>query len=89
MIVSPTSTSVTADFAPMEMRGRYMSMLGLTWSLGFGVGPVLGGLVSDSIAPQALWPVMACAALAGAIVYLVMGRFTTVRATRTAVTPAD
>lgn len=79
MIVSPTSNSVTADLAPVEMRGRYMSVLGLTWSLGFGVGPFLGGLVSDSVAPRALWPAMASAALVGALIYLVLARFATVR----------
>ena len=75
MIVSPTATSVTADLAPADMRGRYMSVLGLTWSLGFGLGPVLGGIVSDQIAPRALWPAMASAALAGGVIYLLLARF--------------
>ncbi|MBI4788021.1 MAG: MFS transporter [Chloroflexi bacterium] len=89
MIISPTATSVTADLAPADMRGRYMSVLGLTWTLGFGLGPVLGGIVSDQIAPRALWPAMASAALAGGIAYLVLARFLATREPRAVITPAD
>lgn len=74
MIVVPTSTAITADLAPANMRGRYMSVLGLTWSLGLGVGPFLGGLVSDQIAPRALWPIMGSAALVGAAIYISLAR---------------
>jgi MFS family permease len=87
MIIVPTASAVTADLAPAEMRGRYMSVLGLTWSVGMGVGPVLGGLASDLIAPRALWPIMASAALAGGLVYLTLSRFISPRA-RKAVSPA-
>lgn len=80
MIVVPSATAVTADLAPQAMRGRYMSVLGLTWSLGFGLGPVLGGIISDQLAPRALWPLMGSAALAGAVVYLAMTRWVSARA---------
>ncbi len=85
MIVVPTSTAVTADLAPANMRGRYMSVLGLTWTIGMGLGPFLGGLVSDHIAPRALWPIMASAALAGALVYLLLARLVPVRAAQAVV----
>lgn len=88
MIVVPTATAVTADLAPQAMRGRYMSVLGLTWSLGFGLGPVLGGIISDQLAPRALWPLMGSAALAGALIYLVMTRWVPARAP-SPVTPAE
>lgn len=55
MIVIPTSTAFTANLAPPEMRGRYMSVLGLTWQVGFGIGPVLGGFLNDHVAPVAIW----------------------------------
>lgn len=89
MITVPTATAVTADLAPAQMRGRYMSVLGLTWNLGFGVGPVLGGLVSDQIAPRALWPVMGSAALAGALVFLVLQRVVSPRLRSSPATPAE
>ena len=55
MILVPTGTTVTANMAPIDMRGRYMGIYGLTWSIGIGVGPVIGGYLSDQIAPVAIW----------------------------------
>jgi len=55
MIMIPTSTALTANLAPPDMRGRYMSVYGLTWGIGFGVGPVIGGLLNDRLAPVAIW----------------------------------
>jgi len=55
LIVVPTSSTLTADLAPPEMRGRYMSIYSLTHSLGIGIGPVIGGLLNDRLAPVAIW----------------------------------
>jgi MFS family permease len=55
MIMIPTSTALTANLAPPQMRGRYMGIYGLTWSIGFGIGPVLGGYLNDNLAPVAIW----------------------------------
>ncbi len=74
MILVPTSTAITADFAPPEMRGRYMGMLGLTWSIGFGIGPTLGGLIGDHIGPTAMWWITAFSGVAAAIVFIALAR---------------
>lgn len=55
LIIVPTSSTYVANIAPADMRGRYMSIYGLTWSFGQGVGPVLGGLLNDNFGPQAIW----------------------------------
>jgi len=55
MIMMPTSTTLTANLAPPTMRGRYMSVYGLTWGVALAVGPVLGGLLGDWLAPVAIW----------------------------------
>ena len=55
LIVVPTSTSLAASLAPVDMRGRYMSIYWLAWSISHGLGPVIGGLLNDHIAPQAIW----------------------------------
>ncbi len=55
LIAMPTSTALTADLAPAEMRGRYMSLYSLTFGIGVGIGPVIGGLLNDNLAPQAIW----------------------------------
>jgi MFS family permease len=55
LIMAPTSTTLTAALAPPDMRGRYMGVYALTWGVSFGIGPVLGGILSDQIAPVAIW----------------------------------
>ncbi len=55
MILVPTGTTLTANLAPADQRGRYMGVYSLTWSLGIGIGPAIGGFLSDQIAPVAIW----------------------------------
>jgi MFS family permease len=55
LIMIPTSTALTANLAPPDMRGRYMGMYGLTWGVAMGIGPVLGGALNDHVAPVAIW----------------------------------
>jgi MFS family permease len=55
MVVSPFQQSLVAGFAPEEMRGRYMAVSGLTWSIAFTVGPYFAGLILDSSNPNLLW----------------------------------
>lgn len=55
LMLMPTSTTYTANLAPTDMRGRYMSIYGLTWNAAYGIGPLLGGLLSDHIGPSATW----------------------------------
>jgi MFS family permease len=55
LILMPTSSSYVASLAPPDMRGRYMSVAGLTWSAAVGIAPVLGGFLNDNIAPVATW----------------------------------
>jgi len=55
MIMVPTASTLTANLAPPTMRGRYMSIYGLTWGVAFGFGPVIGGYLNDHVAPVAIW----------------------------------
>jgi MFS family permease len=55
LILIPTSTTYTANLAPPEMRGRYMSIYTLTWGIGTGIGPILGGFLNDNISPTSIW----------------------------------
>jgi MFS family permease len=82
MLLTPNATSLAADLAPSDLRGRYMGMLGLAWNFGFGGGPLLGGLIVDRLAPRALWPIMGSLAIVVASVYLLLGRSTSGRETR-------
>jgi MFS family permease len=55
MVVSPFQQSLVASFAPENMRGRYMAVSGLSWSISFTVGPYFAGLILDSANPSLLW----------------------------------
>jgi MFS family permease len=55
MLLVPTATTLTANLAPPDMRGRYMGVYSLTWGAAFGIGPVMGGLLNDQLAPVAMW----------------------------------
>ncbi len=55
MILVPTGTTYVANRAPADMRGRYMSLYGLTWSVARGIGPAYGGLLNDNLGPKFIW----------------------------------
>jgi MFS family permease len=55
MVVSPFQQSVVASFAPEHMRGRYMAVSGLSWSVAFTVGPYFAGVILESANPNLLW----------------------------------
>lgn len=55
MVVAPFQQSLVASFAPEDMRGRYMAVSGLSWSIAFTVGPYFAGLMLDSGNPNLLW----------------------------------
>jgi MFS family permease len=55
MVVTPFQQSIVASFAPEDMRGRYMAVSSLTWSIAFTVGSYFAGLILDGANPNALW----------------------------------
>lgn len=55
LIMVPTSSTFVANQAPPDMRGRYMSIYGLTWSISQGIGPVFGGFLNDNFGPRTIW----------------------------------
>ena len=68
MIVMPTSQTIAAGFARMDMRGRYMAVFGLSVSIPSAVGPLAAGIVLDNYHPNLLWHLSAvvCAISAAA-----------------------
>lgn len=55
MLIVPTSQTLAANFAPEEMRGRYMAMFGLVWMLPSIIGPGAAGIILDNYNPNLLW----------------------------------
>ncbi|MEW5872768.1 MAG: MFS transporter [Chloroflexota bacterium] len=55
MIVIPTTQALAANFAPADMRGRYMAVFSLIWMLPATVGPGAAGVILDNYNPNLLW----------------------------------
>jgi MFS family permease len=55
MIVVPTSQALVANFAPEQMRGRYMAIAGLSWMIPQVIGPGAAGYILDHYNPNLLW----------------------------------
>ena len=55
MIIVPTSQALAANFAPADMRGRYMAIYGLSWALPSTIGPGAAGYLLDNFNPNLLW----------------------------------
>ena len=55
LIVVPTASAQAVSLAPVDMRGRYMSLYGLNWNIASGISPMMGGLLNDSLGPRAPW----------------------------------
>jgi len=74
MVVSPFQQSIVAGFAPEQMRGRYMAVSGLSWSISFTVGPYFAGLILDSPHPNLLWAFCGIIGLMAAIGFTVLNK---------------
>lgn len=55
LVLIPTATTYTANAAPVDMRGRYMSVYGLTASIASLFAPILGGYLNDSYGGVTIW----------------------------------
>jgi len=74
MIVSPFQQSMVASFAPEDMRGRYMAVSGLTWSIAFTIGPYFAGLILDSPNPNLLWIICGVIGLIATLGFIVLNK---------------
>ncbi|MFH2037558.1 MAG: MFS transporter [Candidatus Zixiibacteriota bacterium] len=50
--VSPSALAITANIAPEGRTGRYMGVYGLAVTLGWSMGPMLGGMLMDLAKPN-------------------------------------
>ena len=55
MIMFPTNKALAINFAPTEMRGRYMAIYDLGWTIPATFGPAAAGLILDYYNPNLLW----------------------------------
>lgn len=73
MLAMPTASALIADMAPADMRGRYMGVYGMTFTLALIVGPTAGMTLLEA-APAALWAASALLGLLAALLVLATGR---------------
>ena len=74
MIVSPFQQSTVASFAPEDMRGRYMAVSGLTWSIAFTIGPYFAGLILDSPNPNLLWIICGVIGMMATLGFIILNK---------------
>jgi len=55
MILFPTNKALAANFSPIDMRGRYMAVYDLGWTIPATFGPAAAGLILDNYDPNLLW----------------------------------
>jgi MFS family permease len=55
ILFSPAATSLIADLAPVELRGRYQGMFAMAFTIAFALAPVVGGYVLANAGARWLW----------------------------------
>jgi len=55
MIVMPVGQALAANFAPADMRGRYMALFSLAWAVPATFGPATAGVILDNYNPNLVW----------------------------------
>jgi MFS family permease len=74
LVMVPTATTFSANLAPADKRGRYMSIHGMTWGIASGIGPLTGGILSDSISPHAPWFAAGAAGFISILFYFLLSK---------------
>jgi MFS family permease len=69
----PTATSIVADLAPPELRGRYQGAFSMAWGLSFTLSPLVGGEVLHRLGGRSLWLGCLGASLLMAALHLLAG----------------
>ena len=55
MVVMPVGQALAAEFAPEDMRGRYMAVYSLAWAIPSTFGAWAAGLIIDNYNPNWVW----------------------------------
>ncbi len=74
MIIAPVSQAIVAQFAPEDMRGRYMAIAGFSFGIPYAIGPLLAGMVLDNMQPVLLWWAAGVVGLLAVLLYLQLHR---------------
>lgn len=72
MVTVPVAQALAAQFAPEDMRGRYLAVFGFGWAIPSALGPTLAGLIMDNYDPNWVWYAGGMLALVAMLGYLLL-----------------
>ena len=67
LIFMPLTAVFAVRLAPLRLRGRYFSLLSMTWGASAAIATLVAGWIQDAENPQVLWPVMVAIMIAAAV----------------------
>jgi MFS family permease len=70
-MIIPIAMAFIADIAPLDKEGSYMGIFTIALFLGFGCGPILGGLTKDLISMEADFLIMGGLCLLALVLVLI------------------
>jgi MFS family permease len=79
MIIMPVGQALAANFAPEDMRGRYLALFSLAWALPATVGPAMAGFVLDNFNPDWVWYASGILCFMAVIGFILLNRATQAR----------
>jgi MFS family permease len=67
MILEVTGTALAAELAPVERRGTYLALFGCCFGAGYGISPIVAGLLLDAQLPEIIWTIQLVGAALSAV----------------------
>jgi MFS family permease len=74
LLLIPISSTVSAELAPIALRGRYMGTWTLVQMAGYALGPLFGGIAMDRLGERGAALVILACGVAGAVLYVALAR---------------
>jgi MFS family permease len=73
MILEVAGAALAAELAPTDKRGTYLALFGCCFGAGYGISPIVAGLLLDARMPQVIWTLQLAAAALGAAGLILVG----------------
>jgi len=67
MILEVAGAALAAELAPAERRGTYLALFGCCFGAGYGISPIVAGLLLDARLPTLIWTAQLAALTLGVI----------------------
>jgi MFS family permease len=74
LLLIPISSTVSAEMAPVSLRGRYMGTWTLVQEAGYALGPTFGGMAMDGLGERGAALVAIACGTTGAALYVALAR---------------